>query len=384
MKFVSAVVLLVIVAVCVEAQFTAPLTKLKRSPEYWTRRLAELRGRQSGQLPALQYNGVGLGGKNPLDPFKNYGDIEYVGNISIGTPAQFFNVIFDTGSANLWVPSSKCTTGPCPYKHKYYQTQSSTYKPNGEKITIQYGTGSMIGYLSEDNVQVTPGLTVKEATFGQATSIAEFFNQTQTDGILGLGFTDIAADGVTPIFMDMVKQNLVPEPIFSVYLDSKNGDENSAIVFGATDQRYYTGSFHYVDLLLDSYWMIWFEDFYVGGKDQDFCIFLDCIAIVDTGTSVLVGPKADILTITSQITVDPNCSNIKSLPNIDIKIGGKMMTLTPEIYVIQEQTSVGMQCALGIDSAEGLPFWIFGDTFIRQFYTVFDVGQSRVGFADIK
>ena len=71
-------------------------------------------------------------------------------------------------SSNLWVPSVQCTSIACFLHSKYDNSQSSSYKANGTEFSIQYGTGSMEGFVSRD--QLTIGdITIKNQLFAEAT-----------------------------------------------------------------------------------------------------------------------------------------------------------------------------------------------------------------------
>merc|ERR1740130_563793 len=77
----------------------------------------------------------------------NFQNAQFYGEVSVGTPAQKMNVIYDTGSSNLWVPSVKSGT------HSIFDhTKSSTYTSNGTEFKIMYGSGPVSGVFSQDSV----------------------------------------------------------------------------------------------------------------------------------------------------------------------------------------------------------------------------------------
>ena len=75
----------------------------------------------------------------------NYEDAQYYGEIGLGTPAQTFKVVFDTGSSNLWVPSSSCSSLSCSLHSKFDTSKSSTYKKDGRVFNVTYGSGGVAG-----------------------------------------------------------------------------------------------------------------------------------------------------------------------------------------------------------------------------------------------
>ncbi|GER44921.1 aspartic protease family protein [Striga asiatica] len=233
---------------------------------------------------------------------KNYMDAQYFGEIGIGTPPQKFTVIFDTGSSNLWVPSSKCLFSvPCYFHSKYKSSQSSTYKKNGKAAAIQYGTGAISGFFSEDSVKVGD-LVVEGQEFIEATREPSVtFLVAKFDGILGLGFKEISVGNATPVWYNMVKQGLVKEPVFSFWLNRNvEEEEGGEIVFGGVDPNHFKGKHTYVSVTQKGYWQFDMGDVLIDGKESGYCNG-GCSAIADSGTSLLAGPTTVVAMINQAI-----------------------------------------------------------------------------------
>ncbi|XP_001356070.2 lysosomal aspartic protease-like [Drosophila pseudoobscura] len=324
------------------------------------------------------------------ETLQNTLNMEYYGLIGIGTPEQLFRVLFDTGSANLWVPSAKCpsTNVACQKHNQYHSEQSSTYVANGESFSIQYGTGSLTGFLSEDTVWVA-GIEIQQQTFAEALNEpGSTFVSAPFAGIMGLAFKSIAVDGVTPPFDNMIAQGLLDEPVISFYLQRQGtAVQGGELILGGVDPSLYTGNLTYVPVSVAGYWQFKVNSVKSGG----FLLCSGCQAIADTGTSLIVVPEAAYAKINSLLGATDNgegeafvkCADVSSLPKVNLNIGGTIFTLAPKDYVVKLTEAGQTRCMSSFTSMSGNTLWILGDVFIGKFYTVFDKGNNRIGFARV-
>ncbi|XP_043826941.1 cathepsin D [Dromiciops gliroides] len=396
---------------CAAAALLPPAGALIRIPLHKFKSIRQTLRESGGPVqlatePLSKYamGGPALTGGPIPEMLKNYMDAQYYGAIGIGTPPQQFTVVFDTGSSNLWVPSVHCSMWDiaCWVHHKYDGTHSSTYVKNGTGFAIHYGSGSLSGYLSEDTVMLPyssegegsgNSLMVKKQIFGEATKQPGVtFIAAKFDGILGMAFPRISVDSVVPVFDNLMSQKLVEKNVFSFYLNrDPTAQPGGELMFGGTDSKYYKGDFTYLNITRQAYWQVHMDMIKVK---NDLTLCKDgCEVIVDTGTSLITGPKEEIKSLHKVLGAVPliqgeymfPCEKVTSLPPVSFVLGNKAFELTGEQYILkvsQAGQTVCLSGFMGMDIPPPAgPLWILGDVFIGQYYTTFDRDNNRVGFA---
>uniref|UniRef100_A0A8B9NVC2 Renin n=1 Tax=Apteryx owenii TaxID=8824 RepID=A0A8B9NVC2_APTOW len=283
------------------------------------------------------------------EPLENYMDMEHFGTISIGTPAQEFTVLFDTANHNRFNPAG-----------------SSTSESTNESLSIQ-GTGSMTGFGYDTAGSITVSNQIFELS---QTEPGDFFYCTPSDDILGLAFPSIASPGATPVFDNMMSQGLV------------NDESGSFVMFGGTDYSYTSGGLTWIPRSAEGYWQITMDS--ISTSEEILACASSCQAIIDTGTSLLAGPSNAVADIQYALGANSNgeisCDSISSMPDIIFNLNGNAFSVPTSSYILQDGS-----CSLAFEGLN-LPtdsgdLWILGDTFIREYYVVFDGANNRVGLS---
>ncbi|KAM6895709.1 nothepsin [Xenentodon cancila] len=326
----------------------------------------------------------------------NFMDAQYFGEISLGTPEQNFSVIFDTGSADLWVPSSYCISQACAFHRRFKAFQSTSFHHDGRTFGIHYGSGHLLGVMGRDTLKIG-GLTALSQEFGESVyEPGSTFVTARFDGVLGLAYPSLADILGKPVFDNILVQKILDEPVFSFYLSRRTNTSSpeGELLLGGKDEDLYNGPINWLPVTTKGYWQIKMDSVAVQGATS-FCPH-GCPAIVDTGTSLIAGPANDIISLQQLIGAIPtnigefllDCSRLSSLPHVTFVLGGTEYTLTSKQYVRKEMFASRELCfsgfqAMDIISPEG-PLWILGDVFLTEYYSIFDRGQDRVGFARAK
>ncbi|KAM9764284.1 pregnancy-associated glycoprotein 2-like [Dama dama] len=258
-------------------------------------------------------------------PLKNFMDLAYFGNITIGTPPKEFRVLFDTSSSKLWVPSISCFS-PAFYTHITFNPQEfSTFWYTNKSFNIIYGSGRMSADLSYDTVRIN-NLVSTAQPFGL--SLEEFgFSHVPFDGTLGLSYPSFSTPEITPIFDNLEEQ--------------VNG-----MVIGCS-----------------------------GG----------CQVLVDTRTSLLIGPSKVVPNI--QKLIDAIASkdhehvvsykSIGALPLVIFMIDSTDYPVPPQVYMRQSSQNICISSIRGgTEDLHSTEAWIPGDIFLRLYFSDFDWGNN--------
>ncbi|KAJ3303893.1 hypothetical protein HDU76_005281 [Blyttiomyces sp. JEL0837] len=301
---------------------------------------------------------------------------EFRGQIEIGTPPQPFNVLFDTGSFDLWVFSSKCKDTVCRSSpHVYTSSASSTYKdPKEKSFPNQYVDGTNVtGQNAVDTVTIGSTYTITNFKFTEATGYQATETKTanDADGIVGMSFAaDSAALGHVvnrPLFVSMIEAGVVTKGMFSYFIE--NGDQVGSAVFGGYDTSLFA--------------------------DPNAAVSCYGAAIMDTGTSLGLLPinlYDSIASLIPSAQMQPigggeylyqiDCNPKAGVnPDIVFNMGnGGSLTLTSAEYTLDLGQDT---CVLGFLGSDvlGSGIVLLGNTFLKRFVSIFDYDGRRVGFA---
>merc|ERR1719487_1925358 len=211
----------------------------------------------------------------------------YWGTVKLGTPAQEFKVIFDTGSGNLILPAKSCSMAGCDPHKKFDPKKSSTAKTvvneRGEGSTeISFGTGQISGDYIEDKFCVGGTICSQVRFIAASEESPEPFEETPFDGIMGMGFNDLSMGKGFNLVDDLNDSRQLPQGQFSVFLVDEGKSE---ITFGGYRSDVIASDIVWAPVSHQSYWQVKIEDITFNNKPTGLC-GESCQVAVDTGTSM--------------------------------------------------------------------------------------------------
>ncbi|KAJ7448535.1 aspartic peptidase domain-containing protein [Mycena latifolia] len=332
-------------------------------------------------------------------------DTDYYSTIQIGTPGQTFNVMLDTGSSDLFILDSSCLL--CTFDAPLFESsQSSSFSEQADAlpVVIEYGSGTVGGFLGTDNVRMGT-FSVPSQDFVAVDYITDDFLHGTVSGLLGLAFQALAETAAVPFWQALIDANQLssPEMAFQLTRSQNQIDEpGGTFTLGGTNSSLFTGDIEFHNLVnssIPTFWLLSLSAVTVQGKSVSISTGNSALAAIDTGTTAIGGPTADVNAIWAAV---PGAGPIRTagaegffqfpcetLVQITLSFGGNAWPINPADINFGPLETGSPMClggifdlALGTAIVDG-PGWVVGDTFLKNVYSVFRQNPMSVGFAQL-
>ncbi|KAF5108922.1 hypothetical protein DV453_001863 [Geotrichum candidum] len=318
-------------------------------------------------------------------------DISYYIEVTVGSSTDAsskkpFNLVVDTGSFYTWVYSINCTSSVCTSHNRLDPTDSESLEITNKDFSIAYTSGAVEGIVVQDILSYS-GFSSPQY-FGLAATVDSSLANFPIDGIMGLPANDKSPDSFPGVINTLYSQKLIKDRIFSINLGRANNlkDEGSFTI-GGIDASKHTGDITYIDILSQEtgFWELNVEGTYVNGYKVDFG---SRSAIIDTGTTLLIMAPDDALKIHGFISGSQTDGSNFVIPcnttmELEFEFGGKKWAVSSQDYIGSVYSEAENLC---ISNIQGIQFdnnnWIFGDVFLKNVYSVYNMETQQVGFAN--
>ena len=350
----------------------------------------------------------------------NFKDVQYSGDIYVGTPYNKYSVIYDMGSNLFWLPSINCTLKCRNDTNRYNPELSSTSQNLHIKKNISYAKGYIKGSLYKEKVclnkkSVFSFLYNKELTVDNYKLIAvykeKYLFKTIFDGIVGLGIND-EGDINNSLIKLLYEQNKISKPSFSFYLFSNKNNNTNDI------SRLYIGDILENDYIYNvfkdkikycylpdknEYWLCESNKLKFELKENNInnnssktkIVTSKSAVIFDTGTSFTIIPKNDSQYImdyfnytlgkkcflTKYHQIFCQCNSEKDFGNIKIYFDENNYYQINFEDLIKYNKSFTYQChfQMMVDKID-FGAWVIGDSSLRASLITFNMQERKISF----
>lgn len=270
-----------------------------------------------------------------------------------------------------------CVSEACSLHDSFGPEDSDTLKTSTKDFSIAYGSGAVSGSLVNDTIEVA-GMSLTYQ-FGLAHNTSSDFVHFAFDGILGMSMNS----GANENFLSALEgAGLLDKSIFSVALArASDGHNDGEVTFGATNPSRYTGDITYTPIPSGTDWSIPLDDMSYNGKKGNVG---GINAYIDTGTSYMFGPSKNVKALHAVIDGAKSSDGITWTVPCDtttplvVTFSGVDFAISPKDWISPKDSSG--KCTSNVYGYEVVSgSWLFGDTFLKNVYAVFDKEQMRIG-----